>query len=97
MDMPVSQQTRRYRFCERRHILGIVDNWYYLTVLMRLDIRETLEHFKVLDTDVTFVCIEIRENRAPNGMRMQHCARAKIASYPHMERAFIRRLESCSV
>jgi len=64
------------RTAEAFHVLVVFQNRHPLGVLMCLHAFESLEHLIARERQTLMRRVQIRENRAPNGVRMQNCAGA---------------------
>src|SRR5205809_6940905 len=85
-----SQQKRGLRR-ERLHVLAIFKDRQPLTVLVRADAVQTLEHFVAFDEESTLSHVIIPEDRAPHRVCMQNCA-CSAANYGEMQKSLGRAL-----
>ena len=53
-------------------VLCVVEDLDPFRMLVRFDSVEPFQHFVVLDFETTCVRVQLRQQRCPNRMRMQH-------------------------
>ena len=79
MEVGVFPHQNRSLGRERFHILAVFNDRQPLAMLVRADAIQAFQHLVALDEESALGHMIIRENRAPNRVRMQHGAGAGAA------------------